>query len=142
MVAPADRCDRPVEQAVGHRAGITIGPPRGGPDEGSELTRMKSISRRLAATVATVSLLAVGAPVAGASADPGTMAAGAVPSGSVPIRPLLPGGPLALAFTPPSVGPIAVVLGPIIIGGRVINPGLHVTSPGVTLAPIILGQGG
>ncbi|MDX6716719.1 MAG: hypothetical protein QOH30_3277 [Baekduia sp.] len=102
---------------------------------------MKSMPRRLAATAATLSLLAVGAPVAGASADTGSVAAGAVPSRSVPFPPL-PGGPLALSFTPPAVGPIAVVLGPVIIGGRVINPGLHVSSPGVTLAPIILGQGG
>ena len=58
---------------------------------------MKPTSRRLAAIAATAGLLAAGAPVAAASAHSGARAAGAAPSGSVPVHPMLPGGPLALA---------------------------------------------
>jgi hypothetical protein len=44
--------------------------------------------------------------------------------------------PSTLTFVPPSVGPLRVDIGPTIINGKVINAGLHVLMPGVSLPPI------
>ena len=78
-----------------------------------------------AAAAAAAGLLAVAAPVAGASAP-------TTPTASGPLT--LP--PLALAFVPPRVGQLSVDIGPTIINGVVVDPGLHVLSPGVTAPPI------
>ena len=74
--------------------------------------------RRLPAASAVIGLIALAAPIAGASAD-----TAATPS------------PL-LSFVPPKVGPITVSIGAIILGGQVISPGLNVSTPGVSLPPI------
>jgi hypothetical protein len=81
--------------------------------------------RRFSAVAAVLIPLGVAAaPVAAARAD-------ATPAASQPASPLL-------TFVPPRVGPISVTLGPTIIGGRVINPGLNVSTPGVTLPPMMM----
>jgi hypothetical protein len=75
--------------------------------------------RTLVVAAAAAGLIAVAGPVAGArAATPST-----TPS------------PL-LTFVPPSVGPIRVDIGAIIIGGKIISPGLHVVMPGITLPSI------
>jgi hypothetical protein len=57
------------------------------------------------------------AGVAGAATTPATSQA---PSG-------------LLTFVPPSVGPLSVSLGATIIGGKVISPGVNVSTTGITL---------
>jgi hypothetical protein len=82
---------------------------------------MSSTPRRLAA-VAAAGLMAIAVPAgAGAATAP-------TDGSSSPL--------LALTFVPPKVGPISVSIGPTILGGQVIDPGLHVTTPGVSLPPI------
>jgi hypothetical protein len=74
--------------------------------------------RRLPAAAAVIGLIALAAPIAGASAD-----TTATPS------------PL-LTFVPPTVGSLTVSLGATIINGQVISPGLYVSTPGISLPPI------
>jgi hypothetical protein len=77
--------------------------------------------RRLGTAVVAVSTwLAIGAGVTGASA---AITHGPAPRGSAPIH---------MTFGPPRVGPITVSIGPTIIDGRILDPGLQVTLPGVT----------
>ena len=75
-----------------------------------------------AAAASVLSVLAVAAPVTSASAD--TTAAAVTPP-----------SPL-LTFVPPAVGPISVDIAPTIINGQVVDPGLHVHMPGISLPPI------
>lgn len=72
-----------------------------------------------AAVAATVGLLAIALPAAGASAA-------TVPAASGP--PSLQ--PPAFTFVPPRVGPISVDIAATIINGQVVDPGLHVLMPG------------
>jgi hypothetical protein len=78
--------------------------------------------RKLTAATAAASVLALAGPVAAASAG-STLGAG---------QPQLPAAPL-INFTPPTVGTICSVIGPIIIGNKVMNPGLNVCTPPVTV---------
>jgi hypothetical protein len=41
--------------------------------------------------------------------------------------------PFTLTFVPPKVSRLVVVIGPVIIGGKVISPGVHVETAGVEL---------
>jgi hypothetical protein len=75
--------------------------------------------RTLSATVASLGVLGLAGPVAGAVAA----------TAPAPASPLL-------TFVPPSIGPLSVYIGPTIIGGQVISPGLYVRSPGISLPPI------
>jgi hypothetical protein len=80
-------------------------------------------TRTISAAAVAAGLLAIAVPGASAATAPATAAQ--------PIT--LPSG---LTFVPPKVGPISVDIGPTIINGKVVNPGLHVLKPAVTLPPI------
>ncbi|HYZ30280.1 MAG TPA: hypothetical protein VE570_14555 [Thermoleophilaceae bacterium] len=82
--------------------------------------------RTFTAAAAVLVPLALAAPVAAARADAGPAAS-----------PLAASGPL-LTFVPPRVGPITVTLGPTILGGQVIDPGLTVSTAGVSLPPMAM----
>ena len=47
--------------------------------------------------------------------------------------PITTAPPYTLTFVPPKVGRISVLIGPVIIGGQVISPGVHVENPGIEL---------
>jgi hypothetical protein len=81
--------------------------------------------RTFSAAAGAAGLLAIAAPVAGASAKPSPKASG--PS-SPP--------PPAFTFVPPRVGQLSVDIGPTIINGEVVDPGLHVVSPATDLPPM------
>jgi hypothetical protein len=84
--------------------------------------------RTYVATAATATgLLAIAIPVTGASAATPPAASGA-PSLQPP----------ASTFVPPSVGPLSVDIGKTIINGVVINPGVHVLKPAISLPPMNL----
>jgi hypothetical protein len=42
-----------------------------------------------------------------------------------------------LTFIPPKVGPLQVIIGATFIGGKLISPGVNVSTPGVSLPPIV-----
>jgi hypothetical protein len=92
--------------------------------------QMKSTVKRMATTAASAGLLAIAMPAAGASAA--TLPASTLPNLQLPASLQMPG----INFTPPKVGQISVDIGPTIIGGKVMDPGLHVATPGTALPPI------
>jgi hypothetical protein len=104
---------------------------------------MISTPRRLTAIASAIGALAIGTPVTAAYAgNAPAPSAGAAPTFTLPTFTLptfnLPAGlnftpPAGLNFTPPKVGPIGVDIGAIIIDGKVINPALHVQTPGATV---------
>jgi hypothetical protein len=87
---------------------------------------MRFTAKRLATTAAATGLFAVAIPAAAHAATP-------LPATKLPTL-TMPG----MRFTPPQVGQISVDIGPTIIGGKVMDPGLHVSSPGTSLPPIKL----
>jgi hypothetical protein len=72
--------------------------------------------------VAAVGALAAAGPIAGASADTTAAATHATTTASAP-----------LLFVPPHVGPICVTIGATIIGGQVMDPGVHNCTTGTSL---------
>lgn len=80
--------------------------------------------RKLPAAAAALSVVGLAAPVAGASADATRTTSAPSATG------------LSLSFVPPKVGGIGVAIGPTIIGGKVIDPGLNVYLPPISLPPI------
>jgi hypothetical protein len=80
--------------------------------------------RTYSAAAVAAGLLAVATPVAGASPPPGPLASG-LPNLSPP----------AFTFVPPRVGVLSVDIGPTILNGKVIDPGLHVSTPGASVPP-------
>src|SRR5438105_1473986 len=103
---------------------------------------MSSTSTRLMAIASAIGVFAAGAPVAGAAAATGSAPAAALPSFTLPPLPTFLGTwPSSFTFVPPAGPAISVVIGPIIIDGQVISPGLRVTKPAVKLPPIVVGQG-
>jgi hypothetical protein len=81
------------------------------------------LNRKLSVAAAALSAFCLAAPVGVASADATSVAAPAA------------GSPL-LTFVPPSVGPLSVSLGATIIGGKVISPGVNVSTTGISVPPI------
>jgi hypothetical protein len=89
---------------------------------------MRIRTHAAAAAAAAASLLALATPVAGASTDAAT------PAADGPLSPQH----VVLTFVPPRVGPLSVNIGPTIISGQMIDPGLHVLMPGISLPPMRL----
>ena len=81
--------------------------------------------RKLSAVAAALVPLGLAAHVGAASADTAP-AASASPSTGSP----------TFTFIPPRVGPLQVSLGPTIIDGQQISPGVNVSTPGTSLPPI------
>ena len=80
--------------------------------------------RRLSAAAAVLIPLALASPVAGARAD------------TTPTASAAAAAPARFLFVPPRVGPLSVTLGPTIIDGQMISPGVNVVTPGTSLPPI------
>jgi hypothetical protein len=83
-------------------------------------------TRKLAAIAAALAPLALAAPVASAGAATTPPALASSPTAS-PV----------LTFIPPKVGPLQVIIGATFIGGKLISPGVNVSTPGVSLPPIV-----
>lgn len=79
--------------------------------------------RKVPSAAAALSLLGLAAPMgASAAATPVASAQPAAPSPR-------------FTFVPPRVGPISVMIGATVIGGKVISPGLNVSTSGTSLPP-------
>jgi hypothetical protein len=87
-----------------------------------------SFRKLSAAVVAALVPLSLAGPVAGASAAQNNLIVT-----TAPMPALAPG---TMTFIPPRVAPIMVILGPTIIDGQQISPGVNVSTPGVSLPPM------
>jgi hypothetical protein len=122
---------------------------------------MNSMQRRVSAIASIAGVLAVGAPATGALAATGSTPASATPftwpagvslmggytwpaGGPITLTFTMPSSvtPVTLKFTPPSVGRIGVDIGPIIIDGKQISPGVHVATPPITVPAPAVNAGG
>ena len=83
-------------------------------------------TRTLAAIAAALAPLVLAAPVASAGAATTPPALASLPTAS-PV----------LTFIPPKVGPLQVIIGATFIGGKLISPGVNVSTPGVSLPPMV-----
>jgi len=82
---------------------------------------MRLPTRTCTAVAAATGLFAIATTAAGADTP--------MTPGAAPDQTAMP----AFAFVPPRVGPLSVDIGPTIINGKVMDPGLHVMTPGTTL---------
>jgi hypothetical protein len=103
---------------------------------------MLSSPRRVAAVASAVSLLAVGAPVAGAAAAASTSTVSPTFTSTVPLPAFQLPSWSTLTFVPPALGPIEVHIGAIIISNKVISPGVNIVMPPITMPPFVLHPGG
>jgi hypothetical protein len=83
-------------------------------------------TRKLAAIAAALTPLVLAAPVASAGAATDPPASASSPT-AAPV----------FTFIPPKVGPLQVIIGATYIGGKLISPGVNVSTPGVSLPPIV-----
>ena len=82
---------------------------------------MRLRTRTCTAAAAATGLFAIATSTAGASAP--------VTPAAAPAAIAVP----AFTFVPPKVGPLTVDIGSTILNGQVIDPGLHVSTPGATV---------
>jgi hypothetical protein len=87
---------------------------------------MRTPSLAAIAVAASLAPFALTAPIARASTTT-TPPASASLSAASPV----------LTFIPPRVSPLQVIIGATYIGGKLISPGVNVSTPGVSLPPII-----
>jgi hypothetical protein len=93
-------------------------------------TVSRMFTRKFAAIAALLVPLGLAAPVGSAGAE-------TPPTASGPLA----ASPTVVSFVPPRVGPLQVAIGPVIIGGQEISPGVNVATPGTSLPPIAFAVG-
>ena len=82
------------------------------------------LKKKLPAVLAALAPLALTPAAASAATAPAAQAPSPAP------------GPV-FTFIPPKVGTLQVVIGATFIGGKMISPGVNVSTPGTSLPPIV-----